>query len=248
MFTFSVCDNNPAFAKAFAQKVRTICAHQIPENVEYTVAAEFGSAQEVLTYLQTNPLNVLFLDIDMPGMNGFELAQKLNEAYPDVLIVFVSAYDEFVYSSFEYAPFRFLRKSHLNQELPDTVQKIIAKCLSDNQTLTFSTTEGDVILRVKDICYVEGERNDFTVHTRSREAYRCRGTISAAAEMFEAFHDFYRIHVSFIVNMDQITRFDDIAGAGTVTISDGQQLSVSRRNMADFKKAYMAFSRRRMTK
>ena len=66
----------------------------------------------------------------MPSINGFDLSKVLCEKHPGLIIIFVSSYEDFVYSSFEYCPFRFLRKTHLNDELEITLSKAIEKlCL-----------------------------------------------------------------------------------------------------------------------
>ena len=147
MLTIAVCDDNPQFARQLTARLRELCAHVLPERADCRITAAFSSGEEVLRYLRDSSIHVLFLDIDMPSMGGFELASRLKEAAPDTLVIFVSAYDDFVYSSFEYAPFRFLRKSHLEEELPVTLQKVVEKCLMDSETLTFPTVEGVLTIR-----------------------------------------------------------------------------------------------------
>lgn len=243
MLTIAVCDDNPQFAKQLVARLRQLCAYNLPERIVCRVEHPFGSANEVLHYLSIRSIHILFLDIDMPDVSGFELAQTLKERYPETVIIFVSAYDNFVYSSFEYSPFRFLRKSHLEEELPITFQKVIEKCILDDETMTFQTTEGEVILRLRDILYIEGDKNYFVIHSITAD-YRCRGTMMTAEEMTAPF-GFFRIHSAFIVNLQQIDRVDD---RGIVRMKDGRALEVSRRKLASFKDAYMQFTRRRFAR
>jgi len=63
------------------------------------LVGKFESAQEALEYAEENPVELAFLDVAMPGMNGVELAKKLRGIRPDLLIVFVSAYDEYIRES-----------------------------------------------------------------------------------------------------------------------------------------------------
>ena len=113
MITIAVCDDDRLFAAKLKEKIRYLCACRLPERIECHVEEEFCSGSDVLVYLENHPINILFLDIDMPEMSGFTIAEQLNRKYPDTLLLFVSAHEQFVYSSFEYSPFRFLRKSHL---------------------------------------------------------------------------------------------------------------------------------------
>lgn len=243
MLTIAVCDDNPQFSKLLVTKLRQLCAYTLPERILCRVEHPFGSANEVLHYLSVRSINILFLDIDMPEISGFELAQTIKERCPETIIIFVSAYDNFVYSSFEYSPFRFLRKSHLEEELTVTFQKVIEKCILDDETLTFQTTEGEVILRLRDILYIEGDKNYFVIHSITTD-YRCRGTM-ATAEKMTAPYDFFRIHSAFIINLEQVDCIDNM---GFVRMKDGRALGISRRKIAAFRDAYMQFTRRRFAR
>ena len=242
MLTIAICDDNAQFAKILSQKLHALCAYKLPEQVECSVLPPFSSGEEVERYIKDKPLNILFLDIDMPGMNGFELAGKLRLLSPDTVIIFVSAYDEFVYSSFEYCPFRFLRKTHLMQELPVTFEKVIEKCLMDKEILSFNTTDGEIILRIKDVIFFEGQKNYYMVHTCAGKSYKCRGTMESVEKTVSGY-DFFRVHAAFIVNLEHI---ENVNNNGFVSVKSGKTISVSKRRMTDFKAAYMKFLRRRI--
>ena len=244
MLTIAVCDDNPQFAHQLTARLRELCAHILPERVECRITAAFSSGEEVLRYLRQSSIHILFLDIDMPGMGGFDLASDLKSRAPDTVIIFVSAYDDFVYSSFEYAPFRFLRKSHLEEELPVTLRKVVEKCMMDSETVTVHTLDGELTLRVRDVLYLEGEGNYYTVRTADGEAFRCRSTLSAAEELV-AGYDFFRIHQGHLVNLEHIRAVGD---DGALRMDNGATLYVSRRKLTAFREAYMQFTRRRLTR
>lgn len=63
------------------------------------VIAQFENPEEALLFAQNNPVELAFLDIKMPGINGIDLAVKLRDIYPNILIVFISAYDEYIRDS-----------------------------------------------------------------------------------------------------------------------------------------------------
>ena len=198
--------------------------------------AVYDSAEE--------PFDVVILDVMMPKINGFRLASELKEKSPDTIIIFVSAYDDFVYSSFEYAPFRFLRKSHLEEELPATFKKVIEKCISDEEALLFETTDGDTLLRLRDIMYFEGEKNYFIIKMTSGKEYRCRGTMTSVEDRVKPY-DFFRIHSAFIVNEEHI---ESIHEDGYLSMKNGFLINISRRKLVAFKESYMQFTRRRFAK
>lgn len=244
MITIAVCDDNIQFASLLSQRIQQLCAYKVPQRLDCKVISPFVSAKEVIDYLQVNSIDVLFLDIDMPNTNGFELAKMLCEVYPDTVIIFVSAYEEFVYSSFEYCPFRFLRKAHLSNELETTFEKVIEKCVINNEVLLFDTTDGETLLKVKDILFFESQKNYFFIYTSSGKIYKARGTIKNVEQMTKSF-DFFKIHASYVVNMDHI---DNINNKGYLIMKNGKILSISKKRSSVFKDAYMEFIRRRVSK
>ena len=243
MIRIAVCDDDLVFAKTVLSKIRSFCLAELPENIVYDTAPIFSSAKRVIDYInQGNQIHILFLDIDMPDMNGFDLAWQLNRISPDTIILFVSAYDNFVYNSFEYNPFRFLRKSHLNEEFASSLKKAIEKCLYTEKALSFETIDGEQIIRIKDIVYFESNRNYYIIHHVGKVQYKCRGTLTALeGEMSE--YGFYRIHNAFIVNMDHI---EAIKSSSEIAVTGGERVAISTKRFSEFKKAYMKFSRRRL--
>ncbi len=244
MITIALCDDNTQFACLLRQHLQRLCAYNMPSRIDISIAPAFSCADEVLEYLQSNTIDVLFLDIDMPKVNGFELAKTLCNAYPDTIIIFVSSYEEFVYSSFEYCPFQFLRKAHLDKELEVTLQRVIEKCVLESEALLFDTTDGEVLLRVKDILFFEGQKNYFYIYTSQSRCYKCRGTMKSV-DSLTGKYDFFRIHSAYVVNLEHI---DNISSRGFLVMKNDKILSISKKRMSDFKNAYMEFIRRRVTR
>lgn len=243
MIRIGVCDDEISFAKTVLSKIQSFCLRELPDKIVYDTAPAFSSGHSVLQYLENgNQINILFLDIDMPDMNGFELAWKLNRISPDIIIIFVSAYDNFVYNSFDYNPFRFLRKSHLNEEFTSALKKAIDKYLYADKSLSFDTVDGEQVIRVKDIVYFESERNYYMIHHVGGIEYKCRGTLTdVEAKMSD--YGFYRVHNAFVVNMDHIKA---IKSNTELLVISGERIKISAKRFQDFKKAFMLFSRRRL--
>ena len=238
MINIAICDDNPTFSQLFYKKIKTIC------KTNCMVLAPFFEGTDVIEYLKVNSIHILFLDIDMPRMNGFDLAKILCEKYPDIIIIFVSAYEDFVYSSFEYCPFRFLRKSHLNEELETTLDKAIEKININDNRILFNTVEGQLYLKAKEILFFEGEKNYYYIYTIKNKSYKCRGTMESVNLLMEKIY-FFRIHSAYIVNLEHI---ESINNKGFLNMKNGKILSISKKRMVDFKNAYMQFIRRRVTK
>ena len=240
MITIAVCDDNLKFAERIAGDLRALCAKILPEDAEAKVFDPFGSCRELLSFMEKQPVSVLFLDIDMPEVNGFQAAEKICRQYPDTKIIFVSSYDDFVYTSFDYNPFRYLRKSRIGTELPDAFRKVVEKCTDETESLVFNTVSGEKSVMFSEIRYVESDGNYFFVRTKSGVAHKCRGTLNEAEKIRDR-SDFFRIHQSYIVNMNEIAS----VRKNEVVMKGNEILTVSRRKIPEFRSAYLAFSRKR---
>ncbi len=243
MLSFGICDDNLHFAAVLMKKLHELCALHLPERVDCRILPSFGCADDVMTFMKSQQINVLFLDIDMPKVNGFRLAEHISANYPETIIIFVSSYEDFVFSSFEYSPFRFLRKSHLTEELPLTFKKVIDKCLLEKETLSFVSTDGEQLLRAKDIILFEAQKNYYVVKTTSPTSYKCRGTLGSVEESVKNF-DFYRVNSSYIINLEHMAKVEN----DFVTMKTGEVISISRNKSTLFKSEYMQYLRRRITK
>ena len=192
-----------------------------------------------MKYIKDKPIDVLFLDIDMPHMNGFELAKELCLEYPDTLIIFMSAYDDFVYDSFDFCPFAYLRKSKIIDKLPHVLNRIIGKLIKPKKQLSFMTKDGVMTFYVKDILYFESKRNYFIIFCTNKRSYECRGSLSKIEDTVLKF-SFYRIHSGFLVNLEYVDR---IVENSFVSIR-GTHLPIAQRRVVDFKTVYLDYMRR----
>lgn len=240
MITIAVCDDNIQFARFLTDKIKTICAFKIPERYMCQIAVEMSSSRAVLEYIKENTINILFLDIDMPKESGFQLAEKINRIRPDTIIIFVSSHENYVFNSFEYSPFRFLRKSKLNDELEDALIKAVDRHMSSTQVITIRTDSEIVELRVKDIHYIRSDGNYYIVCGLDFE-YKCRGTMSQAGKAIEKYN-FFRINSGCFVNMENIKRFE----SPNKILLECAELYISQRTISAFKEAFMLFTRKRV--
>ncbi len=239
MFYFAICDDDATFARLLSKKINDLCV-QYPDEIECKTYA-FSSAQTVLEYMKEVPFHVIFLDIDMPRLNGFELAEILLKKYPNIVIVFVSSLDEMVYSSIQFRTFRFLRKSRIKKELKETLDKILEYFENEERIKVFHTVDKDVCLLLKNILYIEGQRNYQEIHCVD-ELYRCRSTMSEMEHDLSKY-DFYRAHNSLLIN---IANIDSIQPNNEVKLVNGELIHVSRYKATDLKNKFMEYSRRKI--
>lgn len=243
MIRIVICDDDPCFAATLTDGLTALAA-KYEGDLDLKIGPTFTSPELVLTFMEQMDFDIIFLDIDMPKITGFDLAARISEKDPKALIIFVSAYDNYVYQSFAYSPFRFLRKLHLKEELPSAFDKAIEKCLSETQALSFISTEGNVTLRPSEVLYFENDKNYYNIYCENGAVYKCRGTIKALEGVCTD-KRFFRVHSAYIVNLEHIA---ETQNSSAVIMKNGAVISVPSPRRAEFKETYMKFVRRRYSR
>lgn len=239
MFNIIFCDDNTQYLLLLKSLVENECKKIFKKREDFTVGPAFGSGKEVIEYVKKHHVDVLLLDIDMPDLSGFEVAKIICAGYKHIKIVFMSAYDNFVYSSFEFYPVAYLRKAHISKEFPQVLKRIVEKMRESERKLILATKDGPKTIDINSIAYVESNRNYYTVNLIHGKKYVCRGTLTNfEAEVCKG--SFYRIHSAFLVNLEHIER---ILENGNVLIAN-ESIPIAQRRISDFKKAYMDYVRR----
>lgn len=168
--------------------------------------------------------DAIFLDIDMPDVNGFEIAQKINET-GDTFIIFVTSYDELVYSSIKFRPFRFIRKSRLDNELPEVLNALASAVVkrAAGRRFKLHTRTTDVFLNSDEIKYMETFGHWIRVYVSDAECIECYGSLSDMEKQLSEL-DFVRIHKSYLVNCRYVYSIE----RGRVILTDKTELPLSR--------------------
>lgn len=185
--------------------------------------------------------DIVFLDIDMPEMNGFDIAKILNNIRPDITIIFVSSFENFVFESFEYHPFRFVRKSNLKEDIDSALNAYQREIERKKDVYFFKTNEAERSVKTSDIMYFESMGHDIFIYTVDgnfkikRERDR-NMTVKFITEKFEN-KGFIRIHKSFLVNYLYIHTIN----YSNIILKNNLKISINPRKVNDIKKIYQKF-------
>lgn len=213
-----ICDDDVEFANQLRSSVEKELAvlHIHPEFLVY------NRGEQIISELPS--CDAIFLDIDMPDVGGFEIAQKINEI-GDTFIIFVTSYDELVYSSIKFRPFRFIRKSRLDSELPEVLNALAAAVAkrASGQRFRIRTKTTDVFLNVGEIKYMETFGHWIRVYVNNAECIECYGSLSDMEKQLSEL-DFVRIHKSYLVNCRYVYSIE----RGRVVLTDKTELPLSR--------------------
>ena len=186
--------------------------------------------------------DVVLLDIDMPEMNGFEVASLLQKRKEDILILFVTSHEDKVYQSYDYHPFWFIRKSHMHDlrvVIPKLLRKIDAE--EERKRLTFNLkTENCVVeLDINTTIYIESYKNDIIIRDRvaGEKQIRCKIT-DAEKQLYPL--NIIRIQNGILVNCRYISKIT----SREVILTDGTHLGLSRSKIDFVREEYQNYIRR----
>lgn len=220
-------------------------------------AANGASARE---WLQHNETDVLFLDINMPGENGFEMLGKLGNI--NFLLVFITAHTEYALQAIKASAVDYLLKPINITELQQAVEKLQQKIAEKNPSgheqklvqellnnlqggrqparIALPQLGGTTFLDVSSIVSLQADGNYTIIHCKDLQ----KKVITKTLKDFEEILDdsrFVRIHKSHIVNLEYVKEFSTADG-GIVKMSDGNVWGVSRRQLDLFTRKMRSFN------
>jgi two-component system LytT family response regulator len=211
---------------------------------EIAIVAKSQDPQEGLRLIRQFHPDVLFLDIEMPGMNGFELLQRISDE--PINVIFVTAYDQFAIRAFDFNAIDYVLKPVRKNKLIGAVQKVLERrqpqlnkssldALLQNirvqthtglENIALPTQEGFTMVHVNDILYLQAESNYAWVHLVGNKKYLVTKTLKDLEEMLR-FPQYFRSHKSFLVNLNHVDHYVRGQG-GYLVMKDKFQVPVAR--------------------
>lgn len=229
------CDDEPEIGKMLARKIADAFS-EINITASTTV---FSDPKQLLSLAESGcSFDAIFLDIDMPELDGITLGKKLSRLMDRVGIVFLSNKEDMVFRALQVMPLRFIRKNRFDEEIRDAVQAICART-NDLQRDTVVFEDANTVYRFfpSKILYVEIMNMTLSVVQESGKT-QFRSTISEAEQKLSPY-GFLRIHKSFLVNYRAVFSIKK----DSVSLENGTVLPISRHRYQDVKREYLRFYR-----
>lgn len=186
---------------------------------------DFSRAEKLENELQAGAyFDIYVLDIEMPGMNGMELARGIRDKYPEVCIIFVTSYSRFALESYEIDAYQYILKDKLAQRLPQAMEKYFRRTAEETEEAcyTISTNNRLERFRFKDIIWIY-KSEKYAVFVTKEKTYRQRATLSDVCKMLPE-GDFVFIERGIVVNIPYI----DKVNGNEMTLVNGKVLNASR--------------------
>lgn len=214
---------------------RSNLAVLLARDAAITVVGQCGSAEDALAALAEHAPDLVFLDIEMPECDGFELLERIGPS-PSFAIVFVTAHNQFALRAFEVGALDYLLKPFDDQRFERVLARVKERLRVPDETRRFIIKNGNTLEVVKfaDIDWIEASDYYSTLHVAGRTHMLRRSLADLEAQLTP--YGFYRIHRSAIVNLERIRALEIREdGEYEVVLGDAQRLRMSRR----YRKAVM---------
>lgn len=241
--TIIVDDELPSLQN-LEQKIREFCP-------DLEIIATIQKPELAAQIINSQKFDLLFLDIEMPRINGFKLLELITDRQFD--IVFTTAYNHYAIDAIRISAFDYLlkpigvselqatinrlieNKSGSTQQRLDVLRKSLSGNLSQEDRISINTTEGIEFYQIKEIVYIESSSNYSKLHLENGKVLLVTRLLKEFDELLTPY-SFFRVHHSYLINLNHLKKY--IRGdGGQVVLSNGDTLDVSRRRKDEFIKA-----------
>jgi len=212
-------------------------------DIDLTIIATTNSAIEAIEIINTRKPELVFLDIEMPFMNGFEMLK--NCTYKEFDVIFTTAYNEHAVKAFKYSAIDYLMKPIRPEELVSAVERYKKKnsktlkrdhlnLLLEHLTnqsekqlkIAFSTSDGIEFINPKDIIRCEASGNYCTIYKNDSEKILLSKPLKEVQGILPE-SSFLRVHQSHLINTSYVKKFIKTDG-GHLVMNDGSKINVAR--------------------
>ena len=219
MLRIALCDD-----EAEARDVLRIQLEKVLVEETEEIVYEFSSGVNAVSWLEKHPgeIDLLFLDVEMSGLNGMETAERIRQFDENIILVFVTGYTDYVFDGYRTGAWDYIVKPTAAQKLRELLARVRRKLDSEQSQVFFlKNTDGTRRFRLRDILYFYSDRRRCFLVTKQGEYAFYAKLDDVEAQLAPRF---IRIHQRYLINPDSV----DHIGSDTVTLG-ASQLPCSRK-------------------
>lgn len=227
----AICDDYAAVAQELKSNIESICAKK-----DWPLKTTVYTSPAAILQADLSKTQVVFLDIDMPQINGLEVAEQLRAKFPEIIIVFVTSYIEYAPEGYRVNAFRYLLKQRLDSELCGVMCDVHQKLTESSRTISIRTKSEIITLPINRILYIEGTAGREVLFHAETE-YHVIHAVGRLASYGDELKDkgFLKLQKSFIANMTHILKINNYH----VYMSNGEVLKASELNYKEIQTSFL---------
>lgn len=236
-------DDEPSSLQNLQQKLTEFCP-------DVEIVASSSKPEEAILLIRQHKPDVIFLDIEMPRMNGFRMLEELGELNFD--IIFTTAYNHYAVDAIRISAFDYLTKPIAIKDLQQAVERLslqkqhqtkdklnvlkqsLAPTRSQEEKIAIPTSEGLEFIPIKNILHIESSSNYSKIYLLEGKPLLVTKLLKDFEDMLVPYH-FYRVHNSHLINLNYIKKYIRGEG-GQVIMQNGDTIDVARRKKEEFVK------------
>lgn len=223
---------------------RLYIRNTILEYIPHAILYDTDSLQDAGQYILNNKIDILFIEIKMPGKSGLEFVESLHER--DFEVIFTTAYADYAIQAIRTQAFDYLLKPFKKTDFSNTIDRLFNKVHSRYNAVIKNTNSGGTTvdkigityqggtkyISLNDIIYLEANNSYTVIYLTNNESITASKPINKFEERLIQ-QNFFRIHKSHIININHFTEYSSKNGDQAV-MNNGTRLSISRYRLNDF--------------
>ncbi len=214
--------------KVIREQIGSLIEKQIPD----CYLESYATGVELLA--AGKRFDIVFLDIQMDGMDGIDVARTLRSKQDEIVLIFVTGNREYVFEALDLYAFHYLLKPVDEGKFREVLARAAGEVAKKKEKRGLFIKKRNLTLDQADILYIESRAKKVEIHTaRLKDVIEIYATMEELEDQLG--EDFYRCHRAYLVNMAHITEYD----SDSITITNGDKIYLTKKKYGDFVKAYM---------
>jgi two-component system LytT family response regulator len=221
--------------------------HLLKKTQEVEILATVQNSEKAEDIIREKNPDIVFIDIEMPGLNGFEVLSRF-ETLP-FKVVFTTAYDQYAIKALKMNALDYLQKPISFDDIKEVLEKFKTNQISSDKsqinnifkfsgdkiqdTIALSVEGGLIFVKLENILYLQADSSYCSIAMSNGKTHIASKSISLFDELLAEHPNFFRAHKSFIVNLKFIAQYKRGEG-GEIIMQDGKSIILSRNKKQEF--------------
>ncbi|MCY6959004.1 LytR/AlgR family response regulator transcription factor [Clostridium brassicae] len=234
MLKIAVCDDEVIQRLDAVKKIKKVLENNYCD-YHYDIE-EFSSGEQLISY--GSYFDIVFLDIKMRKLSGIDIAKNIRKNNNDTKIIFITAFEEYVFEAFDVSAFHYLIKPVDEEKILEIINRILKELThttSNEQCIVINRGKSTIKVLLDNVSFFEIQNRVIDIHTQ-REVIQYYDKIANVEDKVPK-ESFFRCHRSYIVNLKYVKKFNKTE----IILDDNTRIGLSKSKYDEFSKAFLKY-------